>query len=565
MTPPAFAARACAPALAALLLLPLAWLGRAHGPWSWIVAGELVLLVLWTTELLRRRDEELRTGHRDAVRTMMDAIDAGDPFTQGHSDRIAAMSLAVGRRLGLSSARLEELEYAALLHDYGRTAIRREILGKQGRLSREEHNELRDHPRVAADFIRAAGFYPGAAEIVLAHHEQPDGRGYPRGLRGDEIPPGSRIIMAAAAFDAMTSDRPYRRGLPAESAFEELLAFSGTQFFPEVVEALIDLYAEGSLRDPRATYDVDAGGSAEDAAPARSGRGSEPPGGRRPAPDARRGSSPAEPRVLCLEEDAAESRLEREESFALPDGRAVAVAAASDVGCVRRNNEDAFTVVDGRARSRGVLAAVADGMGGAAAGEIASHVAVTVLEAAFVDGEDDRDIHALLRDAMGSANESVLAETEGNATLTGMGTTCTAAVVHDGELYLAHVGDSRAYLVRGGSIECLTRDHTLATELQRYATDGLAMEGHHILTRCLGAEHAVEADVLPAPLPLEPGDVVLLCSDGLTNVLEDAEIAALAARRSPSAYCRALVEAARERGAPDNVTAVVIAFERDAA
>jgi hypothetical protein len=108
---------------------------------------------------------------------------------------------------------------------------------------------MRTHPKVGHDILKSLHFLEGAAEIVYCHHEQPDRKGYPRGLSPDRIPMGSRIIMVVDAFDALTSDRPYRQGLPATTAYEELRRHAGTQFFQEVVEALIELHASGSLLD----------------------------------------------------------------------------------------------------------------------------------------------------------------------------------------------------------------------------------------------------------------------------------------------------------------------------
>src|SRR5262249_29601147 len=158
---------------------------------------------------------------------LMAAVDAADPFTRDHSYRVSRMSLCVGRHLGLRDGALEELEFAALLHDIGRTAIQRDVLVKRGKLTEQEMMLLRAHPRIGSDLLGGLRFFPGASDIVHAHHEQPDGKGYPRGLAGDAVPLGSRIIMAVAAFDAMTSDRPYRRGLSPDEALEELLSHSG--------------------------------------------------------------------------------------------------------------------------------------------------------------------------------------------------------------------------------------------------------------------------------------------------------------------------------------------------
>jgi HD-GYP domain-containing protein (c-di-GMP phosphodiesterase class II) len=153
----------------------------------------------------------------------------------------------VGERLGLGSRELEDLEYAALLHDLGRVAIQFDVFSKRSPLDEEERASVRNHPEASHELMRDIAPLQGAAELVLAHHEQPDGGGYPRGLTAERIPQGSAIIMVVAAFDAMTSDRPYRRGLSAPQAYAELRDCAGKMFFPEVVEAFIELHESGAL------------------------------------------------------------------------------------------------------------------------------------------------------------------------------------------------------------------------------------------------------------------------------------------------------------------------------
>ena len=211
------------------------------------VGVALFLLPLLFARYVFNLWSQTKAAHLHMVRVLMSAVDAADPFTRDHSYRVSRMSLRVGRHLGMRAAALEELEFAALLHDIGRTAIQRDILVKRGKLTEQEMLLLQVHPRIGSELLAGMRFFPGAAEIVLAHHEQPDGKGYPRGLQGEAVPMGSRIIMVMAAFDAMTSDRPYRRGLAPDEALEELLAHSGTQFYPDVVEGLIHLYASGTL------------------------------------------------------------------------------------------------------------------------------------------------------------------------------------------------------------------------------------------------------------------------------------------------------------------------------
>jgi HD-GYP domain-containing protein (c-di-GMP phosphodiesterase class II) len=176
------------------------------------------------------------------IRTLASVIDAGDPFTRGRSERVARICLQVGAGLGMRGEELRDLEYAALLHDIGKSAIHYDILLKAGRLSERETESVRNHPEIGWRILKGIPYLTNAAEIVLAHHEQPDGRGYRK-----DIPLGSKIIMAVAAYDAMTSDRPYRSGLSTNDAFEELLKCAGKMFDDSVVKMLVALHARGDL------------------------------------------------------------------------------------------------------------------------------------------------------------------------------------------------------------------------------------------------------------------------------------------------------------------------------
>jgi putative nucleotidyltransferase with HDIG domain len=209
----------------------------------------LVLGAAAAAWLAARHARRARRRHLDTVRTLMALVDAGDVFTRGLSYRVSRLSLAIGRRLGLDGRALEELEAAALLHDIGRFAIRSDILQKSGALSERERDQMRTHPGVGRDIVTRLGFSAGMADIIHAHHEQPDGKGYPRGLSGEAIPTGARILMAAAALDALTVDRPYRRGMTPAEAMAELRRHAGTQFDTAVVEAIEALHAAGTLYD----------------------------------------------------------------------------------------------------------------------------------------------------------------------------------------------------------------------------------------------------------------------------------------------------------------------------
>jgi len=192
---------------------------------------------------------DTKASHIATVQSLVSAIDASDPFTRGHSYRISKYAVRIARHLGVSEKEVEEIEYGALLHDIGKIAIQHDVLLKPGRLNEHERELMRTHPKVGHDILKGLKFLEGAAEIVYCHHEQPDGKGYPRGLPPERIPMGSRIIMVVDAFDAMTSDRPYRRGLPPETAYEELRRHAGTQFFKPVVDSLIELHQTGRLFD----------------------------------------------------------------------------------------------------------------------------------------------------------------------------------------------------------------------------------------------------------------------------------------------------------------------------
>ena len=233
----------------------------------------------------------------------------------------------------------------------------------------------------------------------------------------------------------------------------------------------------------------------------------------------------------------------------------------SDVGRQRTSNQDCC----GMAVSPGDgarLWIVADGMGGHAGGEIASRVAVDAAKASFSDGEGA--LAERLRTAIAVANRAVLAAAQQDRALAGMGTTAVALAADGESLCVANVGDSRAYRVRRGRIEQLTRDHSVVAELVRrgHISEDEAMmhPRRHEVMRSLGFEWDLDVDVDP----VEPsaGDCFVLCSDGLSGVVDDAEIAALCAKRRPSDAARALVDAANARGGPDNITVQVIRIAR---
>ena len=512
--------------------------------------------LLWYVDRIwsRQRKAEAAT-----VRTLMAAVDASDPLTRGHSYRISRMCVRIARHMGLPETEIRSVEYAALLHDLGRTATQHDLVNKSGKLTREEQSMLQAHPEIGYEMARQFEHDRVAEEIILSHHERPDGKGYPRGLDRDRIPVGSRIIMVVAAFDAMTSDRPYRRGLAPEVAFEELLSHSGTQFFPDIVEALIDLYSKGRLfedfeKDEFKDYWEGRSNSRAVEEFLRECGDNEVP--------EKMGVDTTGDNDLPVIEFAESPPRENplESRFRLDPAKNVElwVAAATDVGCVRTNNEDSFAFFEMKP-GEGVVLALADGMGGAAAGEVASRIAVDTLEREISGQEDKGDLAEALERSIQMANLEVYSKAYTNPELHGMGTTITAMVLKGSRAVVGHVGDSRAYLVSRGSIRVLTRDHTLAAELEEMSGPPPIVPGgaENVLTRCLGNKRDVSVEMSETPIELEPESILILCSDGLSSMVTPEEILEITTGHAPLDACKKLVELARERGGPDNITVEV--------
>ena len=185
--------------------------------------------------------EELSTG---AIRALADALDAKCDYTSGHSLRVSRFAVLIGRALGLPLETLKDVELAGVLHDIGKIGVPESILWKPAKLTPEEHKIMSEHPVKSAQIIGELSGLVRAREFVLHHHEFLDGSGYPDGLKGDEIPLGARIILVADAYDAMTTDRPYRKAIGHHKAIAELREKSGTQFDPKMVNALISVIGE---------------------------------------------------------------------------------------------------------------------------------------------------------------------------------------------------------------------------------------------------------------------------------------------------------------------------------
>ena len=175
-------------------------------------------------------------------------VEIKDPYTEGHLRRIAGYSEQTAIAVGLPPEQARIVRYAGVLHDIGKIGVREELLSKPGKLTPEEQVELRKHAEYGAAIVAPMRFAGDVAPIILAHHEHWDGAGYPYGLHGEQIPLGARIISVVDAYDAMTSDRPYRKSLGNEEAVRRLQAGSGTQWDPAVLEVFLALLAARRLK-----------------------------------------------------------------------------------------------------------------------------------------------------------------------------------------------------------------------------------------------------------------------------------------------------------------------------
>ena len=184
-------------------------------------------------------EADTRAAYLGAIRALAATLDARDPYTAGHSERVSALSVLMGRHMHLADADLDVLRLGALLHDIGKIGLSDEVLRKPGPLTSEEFEQLKRHPALGARILRQVPFLAPHVPIVELHHERPDGGGYPFGLRGDDIPLAARIVHVADAFDAITSARAYRPARGGVEAIAELQLYAGTQFDPASVDALV--------------------------------------------------------------------------------------------------------------------------------------------------------------------------------------------------------------------------------------------------------------------------------------------------------------------------------------
>jgi diguanylate cyclase (GGDEF)-like protein/putative nucleotidyltransferase with HDIG domain len=221
-------------------------IGVSGYPWGGRDIEELIHWAdvnLYANKLARKgfKHANDRTGGQElssaVVEVLSAALEVRDKMTHRHARRVARLSATLAREMGLSEEDVLTIEYAAALHDIGKIGVPDEILGKPAALDGEEWESMRSHSRLGYEILNGVGFLKAAAEIVHAHHERFDGSGYPRGLRGEEIPLGARLFMVVDSYDAMTSRRVYRDAMPGHLAMEEIVRHAGVQFDPDVVAA----------------------------------------------------------------------------------------------------------------------------------------------------------------------------------------------------------------------------------------------------------------------------------------------------------------------------------------
>ena len=229
----------------------------AQSPWNLL----LVLIPMGLVHVSLRNYMKLRHEAKQTFESMADMLHARDPYTFEHSDDVADLAEDIARQMGLHEDEIEQVRSGALIHDVGKIGIPDSILKKPGKLNDEEWAIMKTHPDIGADLIKDLEMYAGVVDLVRHEHEHWDGNGYPKGLQGEEIPLGARIIAVADAYNALTTDRPYRNAYDHDSAVEIIKSESGTHFDPTIVDAFLTLMAKGKssgsrANDPTSTSDA---------------------------------------------------------------------------------------------------------------------------------------------------------------------------------------------------------------------------------------------------------------------------------------------------------------------
>jgi putative nucleotidyltransferase with HDIG domain len=208
---------------------------------SAIKSIEQMKLINQINSELKESKEELEKAYLESIQTLRYTVEAKDKYTRGHSDRVSAYSVLIGKHMGLPESDLKILEIGGLFHDIGKIGVPDSILLKEDKLSDDEYNEIKNHPSIGKHILSNATIFQEIIPIVYHHHEKYNGTGYPGKIAGEEIPIFARIAAIADTFDAMTSKRSYRNALPLEVVREEIEKYSGTQFDPEIAKVFIDI------------------------------------------------------------------------------------------------------------------------------------------------------------------------------------------------------------------------------------------------------------------------------------------------------------------------------------
>ncbi|MBR3504495.1 MAG: HD domain-containing protein [Clostridia bacterium] len=226
--------------------------------WFYVALALLIALLVWLIvraatrhkmNVLMKKQEEQSKYINDITKVFSECVDMRDPYTNGHSARVARYTAMLAEKLGKNKEQVERMYHIALLHDVGKISIPDAILNKPEKLTEEEFLTMRSHAQRGYDVLKEIAIDPDLALGAGFHHERYDGKGYPKGLKGDEIPEVAQIIGVADTFDAMYSTRPYRKKMELSAVVKEISRISGTQLSPRVVDAFLQLYEEGAFND----------------------------------------------------------------------------------------------------------------------------------------------------------------------------------------------------------------------------------------------------------------------------------------------------------------------------
>jgi hypothetical protein len=226
--------------------LPIAALWGKTGPFTPVI----VLIPLFVARWAVAQFAAQQRAYEATVSALCQAVETKDFYTRGHSDRVSRGSVMIAKEIGMHGERVEALRYAGMLHDVGKLGVPTRVLQKTGKLTDEEYAAIQLHPMRGLEIVREIGFLDEALAGIMHHHERIDGRGYPMGLAGDEIPEFARVLAVADAFDSMTSTRSYRGARPVAEAIEELRKWSGSQFDPAFVDAFVAAVRRDGWQQP---------------------------------------------------------------------------------------------------------------------------------------------------------------------------------------------------------------------------------------------------------------------------------------------------------------------------